>query len=136
MIQIRKNTFETNSSSTHSLIMCDDSEYKALVNEKAFVSGSYGYLDDIIPKDKLLKWLSNSEDAENWHKYCLEHNLDEDSVNDLVDAIKCNFNGEVRMDIHTLDQILNDNYYYETFESSYTTKEGITVHAFGTYGHD
>lgn len=135
MIQIRKNTFETNSSSTHSLIMCDDSEYKALVNEKAFISGSYGFLEEIVPKDKLLKWVSDSYYAEDWHRYCLEHNLDEDSVNDLVDAIKCNFNDEVRLDIHTLEQVL-DNYSYETFESSYTTKEGITVHAFGTYGHD
>lgn len=37
MLKIRQNVFETNSSSTHSLILCSDEDYAKLNNEELFI---------------------------------------------------------------------------------------------------
>ncbi len=60
MLQVRKNTFETNSSSTHSLIMCEASEYKLLENEEAFLVN-----EKVVLKEDLFDALINNSD---WNK--------------------------------------------------------------------
>ena len=37
MIKVRRGTFETNSSSTHSLVMCNGDEYDLLEKNEAFL---------------------------------------------------------------------------------------------------
>ena len=46
MKQIRLGTFETNSSSTHSLIICTDAEYKSWLNGEAVLDRDY---EKIVP---------------------------------------------------------------------------------------
>ena len=46
MIKIRTETFETNSSSTHSLILCSDAEYKALEEEESMIDT---WEDKVVP---------------------------------------------------------------------------------------
>lgn len=42
MIQIRKNTFETNSSSTHSLVVCDDSTWERFLSGELYINVASG----------------------------------------------------------------------------------------------
>ena len=46
MIKIRTGTFETNSSSTHSLILCSDTEYKALEEKESMIDT---WQDKVVP---------------------------------------------------------------------------------------
>lgn len=46
MIQIRNGVFETNSSSTHSLVICTDEEYKKWINGEMILDRDY---EKIVP---------------------------------------------------------------------------------------
>ena len=46
MTQVRIGTFETNSSSVHTLVLCSDAEYKALKQEKAMIDT---WQDKVVP---------------------------------------------------------------------------------------
>jgi len=110
-IQIRRNVFETNSSSTHSLTVCEDDVYQRLLNKEAFVdSGGNIYekqeVADLIKKYKV-------------HEMSLDEALKE-------------------LCIYTLEDFLEseDNYSVEGYEDTYTTKSGEVIHIFGVYGRD
>ncbi len=133
MIKVRKGTFETNSSSTHSLVMCSESEYDLLEKNEAFLVDDTVVLKENLFKDFLDKkeWKKNT-----WLKYCQENNKNPESIDDLVEAI---LNDDLfdPYEICTLDRYWD--YYgeqFETFDESYTTKSGEKVIAFGYYGMD
>ena len=48
---VRKTTFETNSSSTHALIFCNEEQYNKLKSEELWLSDRYGDAD-IITKEE------------------------------------------------------------------------------------
>lgn len=116
--QIRRNVFETNSSSVHSMTMCSEDEYKKWENgELLFDRWNEEFVDANDPevkeareryKKKFKEW-ENDPDAYSWDKPNCEY-------------VTC------------------DEYWescdYETFKESYTTKSGETVIAFGYHGHD
>lgn len=52
MIKVRTGAFETNSSSTHCLILCSDAEYKALQEDEAMIDTWH---DKVVPFDKIEK---------------------------------------------------------------------------------
>ncbi len=134
--QIRRNVFETNSSSTHSLTMCSEEEFEAwkrgevLFTEwgkENFVAATklsdrdkqnaekeYEDTKDEFQKD----WKDLSEDAKQkyYKKYAKE--------NDIIDE-----------DAKTYEQYMNDND-LETFIQRYTSKSGDKIVAFGEYGYD
>ena len=133
MIKVRKGTFETNSSSTHSLVMCSESEYDLLEKKEAFLVD-----DTVVLKENLFKeFLDEREWKKNkWLKYCQENNKNPESVDDLAEAI---INEDLfdPYEICTLERYWD--YYgeqFETFDESYTTKSGDKVIAFGYYGMD
>lgn len=133
MIKVRKGTFETNSSSTHSLVMCSESEYDLLEKKEAFLVD-----DTVVLKENLFKeFLDKREWKKNkWLKYCQENNKNPESVDDLAEAI---INEDLfdPYEVSTLERYWD--YYgeqYETFDESYTTKSGDKVIAFGYYGMD
>lgn len=53
MIQIRCGVFETNSSSTHSLIICTDEEYKKWQNNELILDRYYDTLEPMPSDDEL-----------------------------------------------------------------------------------
>ncbi len=133
MLVVRRNTFETNSSSTHSLVMCSKDEYDLLEKNEAFLMD-----DTVILKENLFKDFLEQKQwkRDKWLKYCQENNKNPESVDDLAEAI---INNDVfdTYEICTLEQYWD--YYseqYETFDESYTTKSGDKVIAFGYYGMD
>ena len=110
MIQIRKNVFETNSSSTHSMVMCVDSDYDK------WVKGDVYYCNWSI-KDAGFesgKFYSKAE-VEEYFK----GREDERDIYDLC----------------TYDEFC-DTEYLEIEEDTYTTPGGETVHAVCKYGYD
>lgn len=117
--QIRRGVFETNSSSTHSLTMCSESEYDKWVKGELLYDndgGDFYTKEDAIEKIKDYSWLIGRVD---WN--------DKDSVNEALRDES----------FYTYEQYCNDiGYYYDEFRGSYTTENGEKVIAFGYYGYD
>ena len=55
MIQVRNNLFETNSSSTHSLVMCSGDEYDLLEKNEAFLVSE----SEVVKKEDLISEFIN-----------------------------------------------------------------------------
>ena len=140
MLQIRRNCFETNSSSTHSLVLCEDDDYEALLNNEAFLSGSMYYDPVVVRKEYLLDNLNEEREKsvrDNWKKYCKETGLNPESVDDFANEIIAGFDKadtDLMFDFYTLDQMW-DNSELETFDDTYKTKDGKIIHAFGCHGY-
>ena len=114
MLQIRKNTFETNSSSTHSLVMCKKSDYDRWLRHEV-------YFCRCGKKDFILK-----ENAMNELEELPETQEEIDRI--LADEFD-----------YFTPQTLSDfceDIGYEEFERSFTTDSGETVIAFGYYGEN
>lgn len=107
-IQIRQGVFETNSSSVHSMTMCDKSDYEDWKNnEKMF-----------HPSEQ--KFLPNAEAIEYNNDYVNKHGYNEQDAKS---------DGYLYL---TYDEYFDDyTDWYETFAQKY---KGIV--AFGYYGHD
>lgn len=110
-IQVRKGLFETNSSSVHTLVMCDESDFDKWKNGELV----YDYMNcELVPTtdDKYVEW-SKMTDEEKEDSFSLYDYLTYDDFFENWEAID-----------------------YERFEQSYKTEKGETVIAFGYYGHD
>ena len=123
--QIRRGVFETNSSSTHSLTMCSKSEYDEFEKGNMYIErwGSKLYTkEEMVEKFKQMTDLRTKE-----LKY---RGVDWDN------------NEEFNRVLEETDYVTYDKYWdtvseeYETFEDSYTGKDGDTVIAFGYYGYN
>lgn len=119
-VQIRRNVFETNSSSVHSITMCSGDEYEKWENGELLFHRWYDeFVDANDPEvkearekyEKEFKEWENDPDAYSWNKPDCKY-------------VTCDEYRE------------NYNYEYETFEKEYITKSGEKVTAFGYYGHD
>lgn len=123
-ISVRRGVFETNSSSTHSITMCSDDDYRKWENGELFMTWG----DDFITKDEVVKELKKDEYFNK--KY---PNFDFDNLEN---------NEEYETILYDCDYYTYDTYwerkceYYEGFEDSYVTKNGDKVICFGYYGHD
>lgn len=129
--QIRRGTFETNSSSVHSLVMCMKSDYDRWESDNLFLfTGSDWWYPDYNKPEKNHFYTREEAIAfEKTHKYVSKDTdwTDEDTVNEILHE----------------NEFYDYNYfwdeyceYYETFESSMTTINGEEVISFGYYGHD
>ena len=128
MKQIRRNVFETNSSSTHSLTMCSKNEYDMWESGKVYLNESGGYGSNSIYKNKQFVTREEAIDILTNNKYPPSKNLNTLNKEDLDDY----FRGE---EIYSYD-IYFDEEYLETYERTYTTESGDKVVAFGKYGYD
>ena len=108
MRQIRYSTFETNSSSTHTLIIMTKDEYDKLCNEELYIDS---WKESLITKEQVDDKTSNYEGYEN--------------------------QDECRRDsgIYTLDEWIDDEY-LEYDEYTYTSPSGDEIVAIAKYGRD
>lgn len=106
---IRLKTFETNSSSTHSMIMMSDEEYKKLEKGELYIDR---WDEKLLTKEEVLEKIKK-------HGYT--------NISD--------YNEREGMTYCTLDEYFDDDY-LEGFEDSYKTKSGEIVHAVGKYGYN
>lgn len=128
MRQVRVGTFETNSSSTHSITMCSDSEYQA------WESGKLLHVED--------SWGSDSE-------YAKKDFVTFDEARDII--LKNRYAGVSPADV--TDDFIREHgheysiytydYFFENYRSgleyyveTHTTPGGEKVVAFGMYGYD
>ena len=127
--QIRRGTFETNSSSVHSLTMCMKSDYDRWKHDDLFLfkGSDYGYLGE-SPKYN--------------HFYTKDEAIAFEKMSKYSSIDECKNDDEIMEILHENEwydyDYFWDNYceYYETFESSMTTTNGEEVISFGYYGHD
>ena len=128
MKQVRSNTFETNSSSTHSICMCTKDQYDSWASDWDSLKA-----DSVIYsncEEKLVAVEEAVKYANRYHDYVeLSDILDTDfpKHDDAVDYMR----DEGFM---TCDDF--DDYTEETYYEEFVTPGGETVVAFGNYGWD
>lgn len=113
---IRRGVFETNSSSTHSITMCSEEEYDKWEKDETLLDE---FNEQFLTKEEAIKRLKNDE--------CYK---DLDFTDD--DAVDEALRDE---GLYTSDRYFDDEY-LESYERTYTTKNGEKVVAFGKYGMD
>ena len=139
MIQIRRDTFETNSSSTHSLTMVDKSDFTEWKEGKLYFDDNSRFLtyDEVIEELKKSKYHCNDIvcqpdfDPAKWHEY-------QETQDDYAFM---NFNNvdeyfASEFEYYTYDEYWGHHDCYESFERTHKTKNGDEVVAFGYYGYD
>lgn len=134
MKQIRKNVFETNSSSTHSLTLCSEDEFeKWKKGELLFDRWKEVFVESnsISDEDKLrAKMAYDDTKGEYWKDWEF---LSDDAKNTWYSKwIKKYREHE---DYATYNEYMNEGY-LECFVDRYTSKSGDKIVAFGKYGYD
>ena len=128
MKQVHSNTFETNSSSTHSICMCTKDQYDSWASDWDNLEADSVLYSNC--EEKLVAVEEAVKYANRYHDYVeLSDILDTDSPkhDDAVDYMR----DEGFM---TCDDF--DNYTEEAYYKEFVTSGGETVVAFGNYGWD
>lgn len=130
MKQIRRNVFETNSSSVHSITMCLEDIYDKWVNDEVYFYDSTYKLPE--GRDKFFTWDDMLEFMRN------ELKVDEEDIKALIEA-KENDDSEFTSilqdsDFYTADSYESYNEDCESYAEVFTTPMGERVVAFGYAG--
>lgn len=127
MRQVRRMTFETNSSSTHSITMCLKNDYDKWESGEVYLNDDGGWSSNSPYKEKQFVTKEEAIDILTNNKYPPEKDLTKLDDEELDDIFKDN-------EIYTYDNYWRD--YLEDYEVYFTTPNGDTVVSFGQYGHD
>lgn len=127
MRQIRRNIFESNSSSTHSLTMCLESDYDKWKAGEVYLNENGGWSSNSSYKEKQFVTKEEAIDILTDNKYPPEKDLTELDNENLEDI----FRDE---EIYTYENYWRD--YFENYSATFTTPNGDTVVAFGQFGYD
>lgn len=118
MFKVRKDLFETNSSSTHSLTMCPEEDYNKWRDNELFFNS---WEEKFFTKKEMIDSIVKSG-------YYTEESISNFS--------ECKFNEVIKgRGFYTYNEYWDDDY-LEWFVDTYTTKSGETIVAFGKYGND
>lgn len=119
---IRKGTFETNSSSTHSITMCKESDFDKWKNGEMYWDR---WNESLVSKEEVEKEMAKLKE-----EFISEHpDYDKDDI-DWEEQLEDYLNSD--KEYYTYEEFNNYDYIeYETFEDSY---DGVV--AFGYYGMD
>lgn len=124
--KIRRSTFETNSSSCHSLTMCSKEEYDEFEKGNMYIE-KWGSRK-LYTKEELIEEFKQEVDWRTKQK--------------KYPGVDWSNNDEFNRVLTESDYCTYEEYWdtvsekYETFEDSYTNENGETVYAFGYYGFD
>lgn len=127
MRTVRNNVFETNSSSTHSITMCTESEFEKWKNGEMYWNRwNEELVDKSVVEKEMARW---KEDFIKDNPGYNENDPDwQDKLDDYMNEDKC---------YYTYQEFNSYDYLeYETYETSYKTPNGEVVKAFGYYGND
>lgn len=113
MIQVRRNVFETNSSSTHSITICTEDEYEMWKRGEIYWCR---WRENFVSKEEVI---------DSWNKYCSKYYADEEG--DFDEWL-------IEEGYYTFDRY--DDIEMETYEEHYQTKSGDKIIVFGYYGYD
>ena len=130
MLQMRKNVFETNSSSTHSITVCTQDEYDAWANGDVLLNDGWWGKDNTSEfKDKKFVTREEAEDIIKHNKY----HEPTDELSDLSDEEFDEYCYDMDYELYSMDKYF-ENEYLEWFDEKYTTPSGEAIVAFGLYG--
>lgn len=132
MINVRYGIFETNSSSTHAMIMCMEEDYEKLSRGSIMIGGDL--LDDgkFVTREAAMTKLRElyEDDPKGFnHEYGIETFEDIEQNETLADEILWR-----EYIAYTLGTYSGE--YMDTFVDWFTTPNGEKVYAFGYYGQD
>lgn len=142
MIQIRKGTFETNSSSVHSIVICTKKQFEDWKNNRCFFNinseqFAYPELDKIEEyRKEAVEQYKRTKDPDpysiNWDK------LSSESQERYIES-----HVKYRLSQDHIDNCVSYDYYRYYYESSckysevlYTTEHGDEIVVFGKGGYD
>ena len=133
MYSIRRNVFETNSSSTHSLTMCNKTDYdKWLKGEiwlnrfTSYYREKYNCFTTFVDRNKALELYKI---AVNENDFDFKEAETSGNLLSFIDAV-------FEDDLVSIDKYNEYAENFEEFEEMYTAENGETVIAFGYYGQD
>lgn len=132
-VQIRQGVFETNSSSTHSMTMCLESDYQAWLEGKMKYCEYFGWGKE---KNNEKHFLPNEEaDAWNRENLCLKDGQTfEEAWEELID--EGYDTSHFYLTREEYDKVTDNTYSYEGFSDDFETPSGEKVRAFGYFGYD
>lgn len=129
--QIRRGTFETNSSSVHSLQIMNADDFDKWNDNGLYVYEGFNWCwndkskaplkDSIYTKEEAIAFINNS-------KYPLKEEFDFEDEYEVEDLLR-------EYGFYSPNYYF-DNDYYESFSQEYTTPSGDKIVCFGYYGHD
>lgn len=95
MIKLRKGTFETNSSSTHSIVIMLEDEFQQYINHKLFLDedGNLHTRAEII--DKVTEYLIDEVDEEDFDECCTSEKFTLEYVINHVDIIDSEYFADI-----------------------------------------
>lgn len=136
MYSIRRNVFETNSSSTHSLIICSDKTYNAWLDGKVvydrydekFVEAKQSTEHD-FHKAEVMYMENKSDYMKDWKDLTPEMQLAylKENVMEENDPYQYRTYDDYRNEMDSME---------ESFERTYETEHGDVVHILGYMGYD
>lgn len=146
---IRRGTFETNSSSTHSITMCSESDFDKWKNGELYYCNDDGKFYNDEERSRLIKehiiynntkydngiytYKGISVEYKDINKLYTEENLSEITEEEVQNYLENDFD---YYEIPLTYEQWDDRFDYEKYEDAYTTESGETVVAFGYYGMD
>ena len=121
MKTVRRGTFETNSSSTHSITMCMESDYEKWKNGEMYW---HRWNDELVSKETVEE------------EFLKENTGVSKEDPDFKDKFEEYLNNDDKT-YYTYEEFNDYDYIeYETYVDKYNTPNGDTVVAFGYYGND
>ena len=127
MFNARNGVFETNSSSTHSITMCMESDFIAWENGDVYLNDGSGWSSYSAYKDKQFVTKEEAIDILTNNKYPPSKDLMLLDTDELEEWFKEN-------EIYTCENYRWE--WFEGYEDKFTTPNGDTIVAFGYYGYD
>lgn len=138
MKQIRRGTFETNSSSTHSITICPKETYDKWLNgEMLFDEWNDKFIDsvDITPDDYLKASFVYENSKGKYYKGWIELTKEEQKEYTTEYVLK-NLKQRDSYKYLTYDEWRGHQECLETYTKYYTSPSGDELVAFGAYGYD
>ena len=133
-IQIRQGVFETNSSSTHSITMCESSSFKKWKEGELYINLNKEGDEQFLLTDVAKKWnkdfILNNHDKITWFT---KENYENYETDELGYVIDCSYADYCYISYNQWCTMFNC---YDIYSNDYETKSGDKITAFGYYGHD
>lgn len=126
MIQIRKCVFETNSSSTHSITIYNEENYKKIRNGEGYIYTWGGEIEGTV--------LDKTQVIEGIRSQCIRYNERSEDTEELLNMDEKDFCNYVKNFGYYPSDFYND--YVETDWNEYKLPTGETLHIRCEYGYD
>ena len=126
MIQIRRNVFETNSSSTHSITMCMKSDYDLWIKDKVWFIDRYDA--EFLPWNELIEYITKTQYVDIDDIETIKKDYADGYIERVEDML-------ADYDVYSYNSWLDyKTSEFERYKDEFTTPSGETIVSFGYYG--